>query len=74
MVLAKLKLINILNRLQTVDTFVMTNKGFKTTGHEGYVAIDRLGGDAVKIVDRLEFSYNNFSANVIKGWDKPTRN
>ena len=73
-VLAKLKLINILNRLQKVDTFVMTRKGFKTTGHEGYVAIDRLGGDAVKIVDRLEFSYNNFSPDVIKGWDKPTRN
>ena len=73
-VLAKLKLINILNRLQKVDTFVITKKGFKTTGHEGYVAIDRLGGDAVKIVDRLEFSYNNFSPDVIKGWDKPTRN
>jgi len=73
-VLAKLKLINILNRLQKVDTFVITRKGFKTTGHEGYVAIDRLGGDAVKIVDRLEFSYNNFSPDVIKGWDKPTRN
>jgi len=73
-VLAKLKLINILNKLQKVDTFVITKKGFKTTGHEGYVAIDRLGGDAVKIVDRLEFSYNNFSPDVIKGWDKPTRN
>ena len=72
-VLAKLKLINILNRLQKVDTFVITRKGFKTTGHEGYVAIDRLGGDAVKIVDRLEFSYNNFSKDILKGWDKPTR-
>lgn len=72
-VLAKLKLINILNRLKKVDTFVITKKGFKTTGHEGYVAIDRLGSDAVKIVDRLEFSYNNFSPNVVKGWDKPTR-
>ena len=56
-----------------IKTFVQTKKGFKTTGHEGYVAIDRLGGDAVKIVDRLEFSYNNFSPNVLKGWDKPTR-
>ena len=73
LVLAKLKLINILNKLSNIDTFVKTKKGFKTTGHEGYVAIDRLGGDAVKIVDRLEFSYNNFSPNILKGWDKPTR-
>ena len=63
----------ILNNLNSIDTFVKTNKGYKTTGQEGYVAIDRLGGDAVKIVDRLEFSYNNFSPNVLKGWDKPTR-
>ena len=73
-VVVKMKLINILNRLQNIDTFVKTSKGFKTTGHEGYVAIDKLGGDAVKIVDRLEFSYNNFSPNVLKGWDKPGRN
>ena len=72
-VLAKLKLINILNRLNNIKTFVKTRNGFKTTGQEGYVAIDRLGGDAVKIVDRLEFSYNNFSPDVLKGWDKPTR-
>ena len=73
-VVVKMKLINILNRVKNIDTFVKTNKGFKTTGHEGYVAIDKLGGDAVKIVDRLEFSYNNFSPNVLKGWDKPGRN
>lgn len=73
-VLVKLKLINILNNIKKIDTFVQTTKGFKTTGHEGYVAIDRLGGDAVKIVDRMEFSYNNFSPNILKGWDKPGRN
>lgn len=72
-VLAKLKLINTLNRLQKVNTFVKTRDGFKVTGAEGFVAIDRLGGDAVKIVDRMEFSYNNFSADVVKGWDKPGR-
>ena len=69
-VVAKLKLINKLNRLQNIDTFVQTKNGFKVTGAEGYVAIDRLGGDAVKLVDRMEFSYNNFSPDVIKGWDK----
>lgn len=72
-VLAKLKLINILDRINKVKTFVKTKNGFKTTGQEGYVAIDRLGSDAVKIVDRLEFSYNNFSPDIIKGWDKPGR-
>lgn len=73
LVLAKLKLINTLNRLKNVDTFVKTANGFKVTGHEGFVAIDSLGGDAVKIVDRLEFSYNNFSPEILKGWDKPGR-
>ena len=72
-VLAKLKLINTLNKLSNVDTFVKTSKGYKTTGPEGYVAIDKLGGDAVKIVDRMEFSYNNFSPDILKGWDKPGR-
>ena len=73
-VLAKLKLINSLNRLGNIDTFVKTRNGYKVTGAEGYVAIDQLGGDAVKIVDRMEFSYNNFSPNILKGWDKPGRN
>ena len=73
-VLAKLKLINNLNKLSKIKTFVKTNNGYKVTGEEGYVAIDKIGGDAVKIVDRMEFSYNNFSPDILKGWDKPTRN
>ena len=73
-VVAKLKLINNLNTLQKVKSFVKTKNGFKVTGAEGYVAIDKLGGDAVKLVDRMEFSYNNFSPNILKGWDKPGRN
>ena len=73
-VLAKLKLINTLNKLSNISTFVKTSNGFKVTGAEGYVAIDKLGGDAVKIVDRMEFSYNNFSKDILKGWDKPGRN
>jgi hypothetical protein len=72
-VLAKLKLINSLNRLGNINTFVRTRNGYKVTGAEGYVAIDQLGGDAVKIVDRMEFSYNNFSADILKGWEKPGR-
>ena len=70
-VLAKLRLINSLNKLSKVRTFVKTNNGYKVTGEEGYVAIDKIGGDAVKIVDRMEFSYNNFSKDILKGWDKP---
>jgi hypothetical protein len=72
-VLAKMKLINKLNSLKKIDTFVKTTKGYKVTGEEGYVAIDKLGGDAVKLVDRMEFSYNNFSPDILKGWDKPSR-
>jgi len=72
-VLVKLKLINILNRLAKIKTFVKTRNGYKVTGEEGYVAIDKLGGDAVKIVDRMEFSANNFSPDILKGWDKPGR-
>ena len=72
-VLAKLKLINRLDRLANVEAFLKTNKGYRTTGQEGYVAIDKLGGDAVKIVDRMEFSYANFSPDILKGWDKPGR-
>lgn len=47
------------------DTFVKTDTGFKVTAPEGFVAIS--GGKAVKLVDRLEFSMNNF--NAVKNWD-----
>ena len=72
-VVAKLELINKLNRLSNIDTFVKTRKGYKVTGAEGYVAIDKIGGDAVKLVDRMEFSYNNFSPDIVKGWDSTSR-
>jgi hypothetical protein len=72
-VLAKLKLINRLNKISKMDTFLKTNKGYRVTGQEGYVAIDKLGGDAVKIVDRMEFSFANFNPNILKGWDTPGR-
>lgn len=72
-VLAKLTLINNLNKIGSLETFVKTPKGYKVTGQEGYVAIDTLGGDAVKLVDRMEFSYNNFSPDILKGWQKPSR-
>ena len=72
-VLVKLKLINSLDKLKSIETFVKTSNGYKVTGEEGYVAIDTLGGDAVKLVDRMEFSYNNFSSDILKGWDSARR-
>jgi len=69
----KQKIINKLNKLGNIDTFVKTRRGYQVTGVEGFVAIDKLKGGAVKLVDRMEFSANNFSPDVIKGWDKPSR-
>jgi len=68
-VAAKLILIKKLDSLKEINTFIRTRNGFKVTGQEGFVAIDRTAGGAVKLVDRLEFSTNNFSPDVLKGWD-----
>jgi hypothetical protein len=66
---AKMQIVNKLNSVKGLtDTFVKTKDGFKVTNPEGYVAIDRISGGAVKLVDRMEFSFNNFTA--IKSWDK----
>jgi len=51
-----------------VRTFVKTPSGFKVTAPEGYVSVDKLSNKAFKIVDRLEFSKNNFT--VAKDWTK----
>ena len=66
---AKLIIINKLDKLNEMDTFVRTRDGYRATGSEGYVAIDRMSNNVVKLVDRLEFSYNNFSPDVLQGWD-----
>ena len=66
---AKMQIVKKLNSVKGLtDTFVKTSNGFKVTNPEGYVAIDRVSGGAVKLVDRMEFSFNNFTA--IKAWDK----
>ena len=67
---AKELIISKLDELKQLDTFVLTKNGFKVTGQEGYVAIDDAGGSVLKLVDRLEFSYNNFSPEIIKGWQR----
>ena len=65
----KNKILQKLNSIKQLgmSTFIKTNKGFKVTSPEGYVVADS-DQRAVKLVDRLEFSYNNFTA--IKNWDK----
>ena len=73
LVFAKEIIINKLNEINLTKTFVKTKNGFKVTGAEGFVAIDRIGGGAVKLVNRLEFSTNNFNPDIIKGWDSPNR-
>ena len=65
---AKMLIVKKLNRVRSIGTFIKTSNGFKVSNPEGYVAIDRVSGNAVKLVDRMEFSYNNFTA--IKAWDK----
>jgi len=73
LVYAKRKLLTHLDSMDSINTFVKTKDGFKVTGAEGYVAIDHLTNGAVKIVDRMEFSYNNFSKNIIEGWESESR-
>jgi|TARA_B100001094_G_scaffold14431_2_gene12523 hypothetical protein len=67
---AKLMLIKQMNKTAQLKTFLSTEDGFKVTGQEGYVAIDKLGKNAVKLVDRMEFSKANFSDKIKKGWQK----
>ena len=68
LMMAKNEIINKMSSTGFVKTFLKTSDGWKVTGQEGFVAIDRTGTKAVKLVDRLEFSYANFSNDVIKGW------
>ena len=66
---AKTKILDKLNSIKQlgISTFVKTADGFKVTTPEGYVVADSTQ-KAVKLVDRLEFSFNNFTAQ--KNWDK----
>ena len=53
---------------QITGTFLKTDDGFKVTNPEGFVAVDKLKGNAVKLIDRLEFAHANFTA--AKNWSK----
>ena len=67
---AKLMIIEKLNHVDGLKTFLKTKNGFEVTGQEGFVAIDHLSGGSLKLVDRLNFSKANFSTDYIKGWQK----
>ena len=53
---------------QVTGTFLRTDDGYKVTNPEGFVAVDKLKGNAVKLIDRLEFAHANF--NAAKNWSK----
>lgn len=66
---AKVMIVRKLETIQSsVSTFIKTDTGFRVTGPEGFVAVDRLSGGALKLIDRLEFSQSNF--NAAKNWSK----
>jgi len=60
----KQMVIDKLDHLETFRTFAQTDKGYKVTGPEGYVL--HRNGDMIKFVNRLEFSYINFT--LAKQW------
>lgn len=64
---AKLMILQKMQKIESIGTFIKTADGYKVTSPEGFVAIGHDGG-AVKLVDRLEFSKQNFSAT--KAWKK----
>ena len=63
---AKNFMISKLQKVNTFGTFLRTPDGYRVTAPEGFVAIR--SGRALKLVDRLEFSRANFTAD--KNWDK----
>ena len=66
---AKIKILAKVNKAkQLTAMFVKKDNGFDVVSPEGFVAIDNNMGGAVKLVDRMEFSLNNFT--VQKNWDK----
>ena len=63
---AKSMVIGQLAKVNTFGTFLKTDDGYKVTAPEGFVAIK--SGNALKLVDRVEFSRANFT--VAKDWDR----
>jgi hypothetical protein len=69
LVASKNMIVNKLQQMkQVTNTFLRTDDGFKITNPEGFVAVSKTSGGAVKLVDRLEFAHANF--NAAKAWTK----
>ena len=68
LVAAKNMIVRKLEKVRDIGTFLRTSDGYKITAPEGFVAIDKLSGNAIKLVDRLTFSHANFTAT--KAWDR----
>jgi hypothetical protein len=67
----KLAVIKKLNALTKFKKFVIKSNGdMVPTGDEGFV-ITGSGARGAKLVDRYTFSRNNFSKDIIKGWQHP---
>ena len=60
---AKIKIVKKLETIRQLPTFKETENGYEVTGEEGFVAVDRMG-NALKLVDRLEFSRLNFGTGM----------
>ena len=60
---AKIKIVKKLETIRQMPTFKETESGYEVTGEEGFVAVDR-NNNALKLVDRLEFSRLNFGTGV----------
>lgn len=67
---AKHLIVRKLDKAKQIGTFLKTADGYKVTEQEGFVAIDHMGKNAVKLVDRLQFSRANFSPEIMKGWQR----
>ena len=63
---AKNTLLQKMSQIQSIGNFIRTSTGYRVTAPEGYVAVDSVAG-AIKLVDRLEFSRQNFT--MPKGWN-----
>jgi hypothetical protein len=60
-VILKNQILKKINSVQATKQFIKTDQGYQVTNPEGYVAIDS-DGQAVKLVDRLDFSRANLNA------------
>jgi hypothetical protein len=68
--LLKDMLLTKMRKINGLSHFIKTKDGFKVTSPEGFVAISSTNGSAIKLVDRFEFSRNNWDPLITRGWQK----